>query len=126
MYLLMKERAITGKILSSIRDDARFGSCAVEVKVARGSTLYKGQLKEHQWRALTLANTHAVYWKIGDEGYGQKPFDGFILKKTEAYLVVYFPVKPRAEIWAVPIKEMPIGASLTIARARSIGINVRL
>lgn len=121
----MLEKKITPRILQSIRDDVRFGTGLYEIKVAKGNTLYKGQLKEHQWRALTLAHTHAIYFKIPDVGY-QNPADAVILKKTEAYLVVYFPVKPRAEIWAVPIKEMPIGASLTIARARSIGINVRL
>ena len=122
----MIERTITGKILSHMRDDPRFGSCAVEIKVARGPTLYKGQLKEHQWRALTLAHTHVVYWKIGDGGYGQKPFDAFVLKKSDAYLVVYFEVKPKAEIWAISIEKISTGIPIGINFARKEGVRVFL
>ena len=119
----MNERAITGKLLSALRDDGRFGSCAVEIKVARGRVLHKGALKDHQRRALMIAHERELYWKIADDTHGQKPFDGVVLKKVEAYLVIRFEIRPKAEIWALSIDTVPEGAvSIEFARERGMRI----
>ena len=119
----MKEKDITPIVLRSMRDDARFGSCAVEIKICKGKTLSWTALKEHQRRALELAGNR-MYYKIPDDSIGQKPFDAFILKKSEAYLVIYFAIKHN-ECWAIPIEKVPTG-SIGIDCARENGIKVIL
>ena len=107
-----------------MRDDPRFGSCLVEVKVAKGKTLYEKQIAEHQRRALTLSHKSSIYFKIPDGTFSQSPADGFIFKKSEAYLVIYFDIKPK-EIWAIHIRNLPI-TNISIDTARSIGIQIIL
>lgn len=117
------ERKITGKVFSSMRDDPRFNSCAVEVKVSKGNTLPKSALKDHQRRALLIANTGNLYHKIEDGSFSQKPFDGFILKKTEAFLVIWY-AKSR-ETWALPIQKVP-QASISLEYSRANGLQLQL
>ena len=119
----MLEKKITPAILRSVRDDMRFGSCAVEIKVCPGYTLGRAALKEHQRRNLTIAREQALYWKIGDDSIGLKPFDGFILKKSEAYLVVYF--GGAKEAWAISAEKIPMGAIL-YEWCQKYGIKVNL
>lgn len=116
----VKERAITGEIGKRMRDDPRFGSCAVEVKVCKGKTLGRGALKEHQRRALEIAARGALYFKISDESYGQKPFDLFVLKKSEAYVVVCFEGSLK-KCFAVEIEKFPSNESLTLDEAERVG-----
>lgn len=119
------ERKITGLLLGAMRDDKRFGNCAVEIKVAKGKTLGASQLPDHQRRALMIARTGAMYFKIPDGGYAQSPFDGFILKKSEAYLVVRFCGVRPAETWAIDIAKIPSDEGITLERAREVGIKIR-
>lgn len=127
----MLEKDITPAILRAMRDDPRFGSGFVEVKVARGEKLQKGQLAEHQYRALQLATSvGGVYFKIPDCGF-QNPCDAVILKKAEGWLVVVFEVKsagtkkPTREVWAIPVRELgffPVSISLSSARERGLRV----
>jgi hypothetical protein len=121
----MKERTITGKILQKMRDNPLFNSCAVEIKVAKGKTLYKNQIADHQIRALTLTYESAIYFKIPDGGFSQSPFDGFIFKKSDAYVVIYYEIKPKSEVWAIHIKDLP-KSNISIDVARSIGLQIFL
>lgn len=105
---MVLERDITPAILRAIRDDERFSSCAIEIKKCDGWTLNANALKEHQRRNLTIAHDARLYYKIGDDSIGQKPFDAFVLKGAEAYLVIYF-TKVR-EAWAIPIQHLKEGA----------------
>jgi len=121
----MKERELTGKVLATIRDDPRFASCAVEVKLARSATLHKGELKEHQYRALMLARHSAIYWKIADTSFVQLPFDGFVLKQAEAYVVIVYAIKPKREIWAIPIDNFPPDrGQFKLGQAREVGVRL--
>ena len=87
----MKERQICGEVLKRIRDEMKV-SCAVEVKVAhRGHAIAFGALEEHQERALLLAADRGMYWKISDDTFGQKPFDGFIFCAAPAYVAILWP-----------------------------------
>lgn len=128
----MLEKDITPAILRAMRDDPRFGSGFVEVKVARGEKLQKGQLAEHQYRALQLATSvGGVYFKIPDCGF-QNPCDAVILKKAEGWLVVVFEVKKKPttsravrEVWAIPVRELgyfPVSISLSSARERGLQV----
>ncbi len=121
----MLERSITGKVGQALRDDKRFWSCAVEVKMVHGKTLRKGELKEHQYRALGIAHESGLYYKIEDGGYGQKPFDIFVLKFVESFLVIWFQIEARKhEVWAIPFKWIPEEGKekITIEEARRKGL----
>ena len=119
----MLEKKITPAILKSIRDNPEFHSGLYEIKVAK-KTMYASQFPEHQRRALTLAKEKAIYFKIPDSGY-QNPADAFVLKKSDAYLVIYFSVKPKAEVWAISIEKIPMGiGNIGIDFARENGTRV--
>ncbi len=94
----MKERAKTAEVMKRIRDEMKV-TCAVEVKVAhRGHAIAFGALEEHQERALKLAAGDGMYWKISDDTFGQKPFDGFIFCGAQAYVAVIWPRVPGVAI----------------------------
>lgn len=106
--------------------DPRIGSCPVEIKYARGETLYKGALKEHQYNALMGASRTGIRHKLSDIGRIKQPFDAFIFKKSEAYLVIYYNIKPRAEVWAIPITKVPPDSMIKVELAREIGMLIVL
>jgi hypothetical protein len=118
----MLEREISGEVLKRIRDDPNFSGCsAIEIKVAKGNTLPKNALKPHQRRALILASTREICWKISDQSMEQKPFDGFVLKRSDAFVVIVF--ASLKETWAIPIQKFPEGA-VSLDLARSLGSRV--
>lgn len=107
----MLERKLTATVGKAIRDDDRFGDCAIELKLARGEVLRKGEIKEHQFRALRIVSEARMYYKISDESYGAKPFDMFCLKSVagaKAYIVIWFHLKGKNkdEVWAIDVEEM--------------------
>lgn len=122
----MKEKDITPKILQTIRDDKRFGSGLYEIKLARGATLRKGELKEHQYRALWIARNKEMYFKIPDCGYSN-PADAFVMKKAEAWLVICFMGKQKAhEVWALSVDDIPEEGkcAIKIEEARRVGVKI--
>lgn len=116
----MLEKKITPSILKTMRDDPRFSSCLVEVKVSRGKTLPKTALKEHQRHALEVATNSSMYFKIPDLGM-QNPVDAFILKKAQSYLVIYYEIKPKPETWVLRVQDIPDG-SISIDYCRENGM----
>lgn len=58
-----------------------FRSCAIEVKI-RG-----GKLKDHQEAALKQVQSGVFSYKIPDMGR-RNPFDVFVLKEADAFVVV--------------------------------------
>lgn len=119
--LYMLERDLTARIGKRFRDDPRFTNCAVEVKVSKSKTLPKTALKEHQRHALEVATNGSLYFKIPDDSFGQKPFDIFILKKAQSYLVIYYDLKPKPETWVLKIQDVPEG-SISITYSQEKGI----
>lgn len=118
----MLEKKITPKILKSMRDDPRFKSCLVEIKVCKGGTLPSTALKEHQRHALLVATNSSMYFKIADMGL-QNPVDAFIMKQAQSYLVIYY--EKSGECWAIPIQNVP-ETSITLDFARGVGLQVVL
>jgi len=103
-----------------MRDDPRFGSCLVEIKVSKNKTLPSTALKEHQRHALEVATNSEMYFKVPDAGF-QNPADSFILKRAQSYLVVYF--EKTKEVWALKIQDVPPGSvSLDLATERGLKI----
>ena len=118
----MLEKKITPSILKIIRDDPRFDSCLVEIKVSKALTLPSTALKEHQRHALTVATDSSMYFKIPDAGY-QNPCDAFIFKKAQSYLVIYYDIKPKPETWVLRVQDVPEG-SIHIDYCREKGIKL--
>lgn len=116
----MLEKDITPKILKTMRDDSRFDSCLVEIKVSKNKTLPSTALKEHQRHALSVATNGSMYFKIPDAGF-QNPVDAFILKKQQSYLVIYYDLKPKPETWVLKIQDVPEG-SIHVDYSREKGI----
>lgn len=78
------------------------GSAAFELKRTLKDSFYIPNLATHQKTALTQASTGMLYHKISDSGIGQKPFDAFVLKASEAYVVIAFGEKLR-DFYLIPI-----------------------
>ena len=98
-----REAAITNSVLNWLRGETR-GSCAVEIKHTRGEKNFlMSELKEHQRDWLVAASgIFGCQYKIPDVGYGYNPFDGFILKKADAFVVIVYPK------WTVAIQIMKL------------------
>ena len=66
------------------------GSACFELKVAKTDTILLSAFRQHQIVSLLAAKRGKLHYKITDSGYSFKPFDSFILCKSEAYGVIKF------------------------------------
>lgn len=66
------------------------GSAVFELKRTHKNRFNKNLVEDHQIRALKMAKNGGVYHKISDQSQGAKPFDSFIIKGCEAWLVICF------------------------------------
>ena len=71
-------------------------TCAVELKICKGTSLPFSSVVPHQVRALSIAKHGVVRYKIPDCGM-QNPFDIIILNQVPAYVAICF-YKPRKPI----------------------------
>ena len=109
-----------------------------ELKICKNTSLPFGDLKEHQIKALSDAESNFCYHRITDQPWIKdrpwtytikKPFDCFILVKAKAFVVLWF-YKPRQSrvFIKIPIgaflqeKEISKRKSITERRALEIGI----
>lgn len=82
--------------------------------------------------ALKLAKHSKLIHKIADVGVLQKPFDCFILSKTQAFVVVMFYSKGQKEFYMIDVDDYENEwrtserKSLTPKRASEIGVVCRL
>jgi hypothetical protein len=93
-------------------------TCAIEVKVARGDTLYANSIKPHQ-RDYLLQAKHGVFrFKIPDSGR-KCPFDAVVLAGVPAFVVVVYGdgTAISIDIDALP----PITEKLTKEKALAVG-----
>jgi len=120
----MLEKDVIPSVMKYIRD-VRRESCATEVKLARGASISFSALEEHQERALLLANTKAIYHKIGDGSGQQTPFDAFCLVGTPAYVAIVW-ARYKKHLTLIPIKkwikekEASTRKSITFERAKEL------
>lgn len=130
--ILMKERHLTGKIGKAMRDDARFRTCAVEVKITKTKSFPVSRLQPHQRTALLGAESGGgIYHKLRDMSamgafWGAAlPFDLFVMKEAQAWLViVYGGITRPMEAWAIQIGDVPLKGGIKLERARIIGRRV--
>lgn len=128
IVLKKKEAGVTARIFQALLDDPRIPSCPVEIKYARGKTLYKGSVKQHQYNFLTKAtSSRGIYHKMSDIAMIQQPCDGFLFKKADAYVVIYYELPDeKHEIWAIHIAKVPDGTKIPLAQARDVGLRIIL
>lgn len=72
------------------RNWANRPTAVFELKRTHKNRFNKNLVEDHQIRALRMAKDHSVYHKISDQSLGAKPFDSFIIKQSDAYLVICF------------------------------------
>ncbi len=107
------------------------GSAAFELKIVHGSSLPFDSVKPHQADALFLAKHHVLIHKIPDLG-SLNPFDCYILKDADAYVVVMFYERGAKTFYMIDIDDWinetitSNRKSLTQERAKEIGIEYTL
>ena len=82
-----KFQVIFGKF---IHENWKGGSACFELKVAKGDIILLSAFRQHQIVSLLAAKRGKLHYKVPDSSYGFKPFDSFILCKSEAYGVIKF------------------------------------
>lgn len=78
------------------------GSAAFELKRSKTDSLPFDAVEVHQKENLLRANRGAFYYKIPDDSIGQKPFDCFVLRDVDAYIVIAFGPRIK-EFFLIPI-----------------------
>ncbi len=85
------EAEFTTKVKPWIREN--LPTCAWEIKHTRGSEYFNlSEMHEHQKDCLEAATSrYGFCYKIPDDGVAYKPFDGFNLKMTPAFVIIAYP-----------------------------------
>lgn len=66
-------------------------SVALEIKATKTNSIPFSAVKPHQLKALLAVRSPlGMSYKIPDSSHVRLPFDGFVLKKTESYVVACF------------------------------------
>lgn len=85
-----KEAKVTPRVLEWFRKNYH-SSCAIEIKNTTKNTIPKSALKEHQMLALKDSKSfNGLVHKLSDESRRQQPYDAFMLKNADAYVVACF------------------------------------
>lgn len=93
-------------------------TCAIEIKHAKGMTLYANSIQPHQRDALLRAKHGILRYKIPDMGR-RNPFDGVILASIPAFVVVVY---GDGTIVSIDIDALPsIAHKLTKEKALTVG-----
>ena len=101
-----KEKDFQGLVTKWMKKNA-FGSFPYELKISKGKTLPFSRFEEQQIPALQKANRGIFHFKLTDASLGLKPFDGFVFKKSKAYVGIMFEVDRQQEIcYFIPIKKI--------------------
>jgi penicillin-binding protein-related factor A (putative recombinase) len=100
------------------------GGVAFEIKHTRGKNLFPfSEVKDHQINALlAVKSVKGLVYKISDSAIGFKPFDCFMMRECESYIVIKYPnffclINPENFIQE---KERTNRKSLTSERAKEI------
>ena len=97
-------------------------SAAFELKVAKTDRISYKVFLPHQLQSLLLAKKGMLYFKIPDMSFSQLPFDCFVLKESEAYVVIKF----RSGVVMIDIEKLLAKkcVSLSFKTARKIGVEL--
>lgn len=81
-------------------------SIVYEAKFCMGMTIPFSAIRKHQVQALQLAEMNKVIYKIPDSGFEQKPFDGFLITKALAFIIIKFYKKRIKTFYMIPISSL--------------------
>jgi hypothetical protein len=85
----MKEKDLTTEFLKWSRFRLRYSFC-FEAKICKDPSLPFASVKEHQEHALFRAHKGVMNYKIPDDSFGEKPFDGFQFYEAKALIVIFW------------------------------------
>lgn len=105
-------------------------SFAYELKRTEGKSLALSEIKDHQIQALLQAQQRGFHYKIPDESYTARPFDGFYLKGVLAYVGIAYG-KKLERFYLIPVSKIiqlrtDGEVSLREDRAGELGICVEI
>lgn len=78
---------------------------AFELKLTKEKSLPFNAVAPHQKLALQQAKHGKLIYKIPDESYSQKPFDGFMLVNVPAFVVVMFYERGQKKFYMIDIDD---------------------
>ena len=82
------------------------GSAAFELKICKKQSLAFSRVLAHQLDGLLNAKHHTIVKKLSDLDPSLKPFDSFLLTKTEAYVtVLYYQPRKQKEVYFIDIDD---------------------
>lgn len=88
--LKKREASITPRILDWFQNNYHL-SCALEIKVTKTGSIAKSALLPHQLQSLLQAQTKdGIVHKISDIGRIRQPFDSFVLKNAQSFVICAF------------------------------------
>lgn len=88
--LQKKEASVTPKVLAWFKVN-HSKSCAIEIKNTIKNTIPKSALQPHQLLALKDSQSSVgLIHKLSDESRRQQPYDSFMLKNADAFVVACF------------------------------------
>lgn len=96
------EKDCTGKILAHFREHYN-GSAAIEIKASETNSIPRSALEPHQEAALHAAKHQGLCYKISDASHTRLPFDAFMLKGVDAFVVAAF-IKQGVAL-AIPVEQ---------------------
>lgn len=101
-----------------------------ELKITKTNKLEYNKIKPHQIPALLETKHGRKHHKISDQSMGYKPFDGFHIHKSAAYLIILFykPQQTKVPIWIdvdkfVEFQKTSKYKYITEEQAKAIGIS---
>lgn len=77
----------------------------IEVKITKGNTFNLSSLMDHQYKALELAYSGALTYKIPDVGYDRKPADIIMLRNCDAYVAICFAKDRKRKTYYIHFKD---------------------
>lgn len=81
---------MTPKVLAYFKAN-HFNSCAIEIKNTTKNTISERALEPHQLLALKDSKSpRGLIHKISDESRRQQPYDAFMLKNADAFVIACF------------------------------------
>jgi len=103
--LKKREADITPRVLAWFRDN--YPDCvALEIKVTNKGTIEPSRLKDHQRAALIAAGSSSgIIHKLTDASRTRQPFDAFMIKNRQSFVVACFKASRKTTCLAIDPKE---------------------
>lgn len=89
--LRKREADHTRAVLEWFKENYLGGCVVIEIKYSSGNSVPRRAVLPHQIAALTAANSgRGLVHKLSDEARRQQPFDAFLMRSCDAFVVCVF------------------------------------